>query len=340
MIDLNISFVNLNYCFSWIQRLGRSYPILLIFFLCSVSCQNTSTETDVVGSNLSKTKEDTSKREVIKQNPTIERIPKIDSTVNTYSWLEEYQIASALINQIPVPNNYQRTPHPAGSFADWLRFMPLKEKEVPVRLYNNQLKGNQRAHYRVIDIPTGKRDLQQCADAVMRVRAEYLFSKQQYADIQFNYTSGDAINLADWQRGKRPKLQGNRVVFTQPSGPVNKDYSTFYSYLQNVFTYAGTASLSKEMKVVSLTDLQIGDVFIKGGFPGHAVIVMDVAIGDSGKKLFLLAQSYMPAQDMHILKNPNDSSLSPWYDLSAIEDQLITPEWTFTVDQLKRFDRL
>ena len=56
---------------------------------------------------------------------------------------------------------------------------------------------------------------------------------------------------------------------------------------------------------VPYTSLQPGDVFIKGGSPGHAVIVVDVAIyTQTGKKVFLLAQSYMPAQQIHILVNP------------------------------------
>ncbi len=105
-----------------------------------------------------------------------------------------------------------------------------------------------------------------------------------------------------------------------------------------VFSYAGTHSLSKELKnIENLEDIKIGDVFIKGGFPGHAVIVMDVAKHkNSGKKIFLLAQSYMPAQDIHILKNPNNTALNPWYS-TDFEDKLYTPEWTFDKNQLKKW---
>src|SRR5262245_19513806 len=71
-----------------------------------------------------------------------------------------------------------------------------------------------------------------------------------------------------------------------------------------------------------------GDVFIQAGYPGHAVIVVDVAKDRQGHKVFLLAQSYMPAQDMQILRNPELRALGPWYDANfgAI---LRTPEWTF-----------
>lgn len=66
------------------------------------------------------------------------------------------------------------------------------------------------------------------------------------------------------------------------------------------------------MRAVTIEETKIGDVFIKGGFPGHAVMVVDIAVDESTQeKVFLLAQSYMPAQEIQILKNPNNSHLSP-----------------------------
>lgn len=104
-----------------------------------------------------------------------------------------------------------------------------------------------------------------------------------------------------------------------------------------IFAYAGTLSLEKELVFVNISDISIGDIFIQGGSPGHAVIVVDMAIDEKGDKIFLLAQSYMPAQDIHILKNPNDKNISPWYRAN-IDMELITPEWTFTKSDLKRFE--
>ena len=42
----------------------------------------------------------------------------------------------------------------------------------------------------------------------------------------------------------------------------------------------------------------------------------------------------MPAQDIHVLKNRNDKTLSRWYDLN-FEKTLETPEWTFSNTELK-----
>ena len=103
-----------------------------------------------------------------------------------------------------------------------------------------------------------------------------------------------------------------------------------------VFAYAGTLSLAKELQPVTIEEIQVGDVFIQGGSPGHAVIVMDMAINAAGDKRFLLAQSYMPAQDIQVLQNPKSEVSSPWFELPPGE-QMETPEWNFTVHDLKRF---
>jgi hypothetical protein len=63
--------------------------------------------------------------------------------------------------------------------------------------------------------------------------------------------------------------------------------------------------------------MQIGDVFLKGEDPGHCVIVLDIVEHEETKeKLFMVAQSYMPAQDIHILKNPKNEKNSPWYSIN------------------------
>jgi len=83
--------------------------------------------------------------------------------------------------------------------------------------------------------------------------------------------------------------------------------------------------------------VQPGDVLIQGGYPGHAVLVLDVAAGKDGRRWLLLGQSYMPAQDFHVLVNPATPS-SPWYDAAALATGLKTPEWRpFTRRDVRRF---
>lgn len=206
-----------------------------------------------------------------------------------------------------------------------------------MKLFDGRLKANQSAHHAVVDIDTGARDLQQCADAVIRLRAEYLYFAKRYTDIQFNFTSGDPCRFDWWYSGYRPVVAGNKVTWKKQAS-FDYSYPNFRKYLTKTFAYAGTFSLARDLPSrATTTDLQAGDVFVKGGSPGHAVIVLDVAVNrETGKKVFLLGQSYMPAQDFHVLRNPNSPTLSPWYSI-RIRGDLITPEWRFDWSQLKYF---
>jgi hypothetical protein len=236
------------------------------------------------------------------------------------------------------PPGYVRVLSEAGTFENYLQEFPLKKRGSKVYYFDGREKPLQDVHEAVLDIDTGNKDLQQCADAIMRLRAEYLYLNEQYDKIQFNFTNGFPALYNKWAEGYRIKVKGNKATWYKASDQSDYSYETFMRYLEIVFTYAGTISLSKEMISVPVDDVRIGDVFIYGGSPGHAVLVVDLAVNESnGNKIFLLAQSYMPAQDMHLLKNPVDDSLSPWYDLSET-DKLYTPEYTFEKTELKRFD--
>ncbi len=313
--------------------------LLLLTIIALLSCQNSQNPTHSPNSS---SKVENKAQTISKQSENdlaIHKIPDSNLTSQKYQfpWLQNYKAKNMLINRISPPSNYKRLPAPSNSFAEWLRHLPLKEGHPPVYLFNGQRKGNQEAQYAVLDMDVGKQDLQQCADATMRLRAEYLLATNQLDKIHFNFTNGDKCDYQEWKSGIRPVINGNKVKWLQKAKP-NTSYANFKKYMTKVFQFAGTHSLSKELKpVANLEDIQAGDVFIKGGFPGHAVMVMDIAVHkETGKKAFLLAQSYMPAQEMHILKNPNIGGNSPWYSVD-FEGSLVTPEWTFERGQLKRF---
>jgi len=244
--------------------------------------------------------------------------------------------STTLLERFPCPTSYSRNIRDKNSFPGWLETVPLKKDEVAVYLYTNELKSNQSIHAAVLDFDRGTSDLQQCADAVIRLRAEYLYQKRAYDSIVFTFTNGTKASYSKWREGYRPVVTGNSVSW-QKSKQTDTSYSCFRSYLNTVFMYCGTYSLSKELKPIDISNIQGGDVFIHGGFPGHAMIVMDVAKNaKTGAAIFMLAQSYMPAQDIHIVKNIENKELSPWYDIPE-NGVLETPEWTFNVKDLKRF---
>ena len=241
-----------------------------------------------------------------------------------------------LHERIGLPPGYQRVQPSTHSFGHYLQHLPLKPHGAPVLLFNGQEK-NRQVHVAVIDIDVSNKDLQQCADAVMRLRAEYLYGQKAYDQIQFHYTNGFLADYATWRQGKRIVVQGNRCYWKSTSSP-SIDYASFRKYLEQVFIYAGTLSLEKELAPASYTDLQIGDVLIQGGSPGHAVLVVDKALSEDGRPpIYLLVQSYMPAQEIHVLKNLNKPAISPWYPLDPSAASIQTPEWRFAPTNLKRF---
>lgn len=243
------------------------------------------------------------------------------------------ELGKSLAEEIPPPFGSARIETKAGSFGHWLRQLPLKEEGALVMLHDGRVKPYQASAFRVLDIDIGRGDLQQCADAIMRLRAEYLYSQNPKSPaIAFNYTSGHRIDWQRWAKHYRPKISGSKVSYqaTKTGQAPDWSYKNFRQYLRSIFMYAGTASLEKELPLrKSIKDLQIGDLFIQGGFPGHAVLVIDMAYNPLTRKVyFLLAQSYMPAQSIHILKNYKNPEFSPWYE-ADFSGSLSTPEWEF-----------
>ncbi len=252
-----------------------------------------------------------------------------------HPWPHSTPQSRTLADAISTPEGFTRLPAVPQSFAGWLRRLPMKPAGSAVKLFNGAIKPRQDVHAAVIDIDTGDRDLQQCADAVMRLRAEWLWSTGANDAIAFDYTGGGRVAYTRFASGARPSESGKSW---RQSGKADSTYAGFRRYMTNVFIYAGTYSLARELRdVAGGVEPEIGDVIIKGGFPGHAVLVVDKAENAATRqRRYLLAQSYMPAQDIHILKNPAAADGSPWYS-APIAWPLVTPEWTFPEGSLKRW---
>lgn len=246
-----------------------------------------------------------------------------------YPWISAPDPAQSLDRRIAPPAGFSRVA--ATGFGGWLRGLPLKPGRPQVLLHDGRPKRNQGAHVAVVDLDTGKQDLQQCADCVIRLRAEYLWERKE--PIAFDFTSGDRCEWSRWAEGWRPVVRGNRVSWRK-GVPGANDYAEFQRYLRTVYTYAGTLSLARETEGASGA-VEPGDMFLRGGSPGHVVLVLDVAERE-GKRVFLLGQGYSPAQDFHVLKNPSDARLSPWYP-EGFGEELRTPEWTFARGDRRRF---
>lgn len=239
-------------------------------------------------------------------------------------------------SRVTIPDGYKRVTYPKGSFQTYLRNYKLKPFGTKIINYDNSEYYWQGGHIGVLDIPVPKNGLQQCADALIRVRSEYLWDSNRKDEIGFNFTSGHYCSWKQYADGYRPKIKGNKVSFHKTA---SKNYSkeNFYKYLNLIYMYSGTLSLYNELpKINSVKDLKIGDMLIKGGSPGHIVMICDEVINDKGTKLFLLFQGNTPAQSVHLVKNLEHSELSPWYPLK--KDAIIpVSNYTFGSSKFVRF---
>lgn len=241
-----------------------------------------------------------------------------------------------LETRVQTPEGYTRTAAEEGSLASFLRTYPLKEAGSPVLLYDGREKGNQNAHAAVFELPIENEDLQQCADSIMRVYAEYFYHTGQYDRISFHFVNGFQADYVKWREGYRIQVSGNDVSWVSLAS-YDESYKNFQEYLRIVFAYSGTLSMETESREIALSEIQAGDVFLKGGSPGHVVLVVDVCVKEDGSKAFLLAQGYMPAQEFHLLKNPLHEE-DPWYYEEEVTYPFSTPEYTFPEGSLRRLD--
>jgi hypothetical protein len=233
--------------------------------------------------------------------------------------MEPFNPAMVRVRDIPLPVGFTRAAVVPGSFAAFLRELSLRRNNT-VYLYNGYPKRVQSLHYAVIDLSTGNRDLQQCADVIMRLRAEYFYAEKKYDSIAFFNT---AITMYRFSDVVKKNGNASREIFMR--------------FMEKVFANCGTYSLEKQLKPVGIELMKLGDVFIKGGAPGHAEIVVDMAVNTAtGQKLFMLAEGYMPAQDAHIVLNTSEPGLGPWYRFPK-GNTVETPTWIFTRSQLKKW---
>ena len=189
----------------------------------------------------------------------------IQKIVEKESFINEK--ANKIIDRYSVLKGFQRENYNQNEFGYFLQHLQLKDFGTLVKYYNGKEKPVNNVYNAVIDLPIGNKDLHQCSDATMRLRADLLYQQKRYDEISFNFLSDE-----------KPRK------FTDFA---NGDYSpeNYWKYLEYVFSYANTASLKKQLKLVNFEQIKIGDILLQQGNPyGHAVMVVDLAKNKQGEK--------------------------------------------------------
>jgi hypothetical protein len=267
-----------------------------------------------------------------------------------YPWLGDRSPdpGARLVRRFAPPAGFDRVDLAPGSFGAWLRALPLLPTGTPVRSYRGGvvLPPDHANLAAVVDLDVGDGDLQQCADSVIRLHAEWLFA-QGRRDASYRAASGTAMPFARWARGERMVPEGTAFRWA-PSARPDGGHAAYRRWLSGVFAWANTGSLARDTEPVPASDLRPGDFVVQPGGPGHAVLVLDLARGPDGRRALLLGQGFMPAQSFHVLRpsprsgapapQPPGGADSPWFVVEPGDPALDTPFWApFPWKTLHRF---
>ena len=209
-----------------------------------------------------------------------------------YAWLEAGIKIRTLEESFEPPAGYSRKALPAESFSSFLRQLPLRAEGSPVNTYERKLllEGGDPRIAAVAELDLSYADIQQCADSVIRLHAEWRWSQNTAESVGYHFLSGDYAKWSRYREGQRPKVDGAKVV------------------------WVGGLALKND-------HVRAGDFFILPGGPGHVILILDLAENPEGKRMALLGQGYMPAQDFQVLRGESGG----WFDLQG--DSVDTPFW-------------
>lgn len=208
-----------------------------------------------------------------------------------------------------------------GSFAYYVQHFPRK-KSTTVKAWDGTILKNRSLGVLDIDVP----QYQQCADAIIRLHAEWLYKQKRYRDIHYNFTNGFKCDFVHWANGYRVKVKGNKTSWYRVTNKKDYSYQNFKKYLEQVFYYAGTISLSKELSECNYMP-NIGDVFVISG--EHAVIIVD-KIYHNNRPYYLFAQSWIPAQNIEIISGYNKRIPNyKGYTTFGCDDRVVISGYTF-----------
>lgn len=206
-------------------------------------------------------------------------------------------VGMTLESAFPTPAGLERVAVAPESFGAYLRQLPLYAPDRQVQDYQGNVMAMPAV--RVVNMPVGNQDLQQCADSILRLRATW--ERSQGHAPAFHYTSGDLSAWAAWAAGTRLKVSGNTVKKVAHAAAPDASDQSFDAWLMDLFMYAGTRSLGLDT-VAGNFPPQPGDLLVTPGSPGHAVLILDVARSATEMRV-LVGQGFMPAMDFHVVEN-------------------------------------
>jgi hypothetical protein len=246
--------------------------------------------------------------------------------------------SQSFIGDIPLPsNNYHRIKTEPNSFGKWLRELPLNTTGSAVYNYRGGV-FKDRADTSVafvVDLDINGRRFEQCMDILVRLYAEYLWAERQIEILRLPLPGGYWLKWRDWKKGFRPVFKGIDVKMALSAKP-DTSIETYKTYLNTVYSESHTQQFYHAYQSVGRTNVQIGDVIIKKGTKGHAIMIVDLARNEHGDIIALIGNGDTPACQFFLLNYRADS---PWIPLNYDQETLDLPlRRKMSWDGLRRFD--
>jgi hypothetical protein len=274
------------------------------------------------------------------QPPTTEAVENSQQQLDRpaqYAWMpaKERKTYEPLLDRIPTPDGYTRVAASPGSFADWLRFLPVAPAGTPVTTAKHAtvLPADAPGLAAVVALQPQTAKTLSAPNMAIRLRAEWLWAEGKADEAAFHFTSGHLSTWRDWAGGERPTVQGRNVSVTR-NAPPDSSRVSFCGYLETVFRYGTVYSLLLDTDKAADLAVQASDVLIRTGKIGHAVVVLDVARNAQGHTRVLLGQGGTPPQTFHVLRGKDGS---PWFPFSRTEPIDLGPKGVFQLKDLRRW---
>jgi len=249
----------------------------------------------------------------------------------------DFTYSQSTIEEISLPSkDFYRVDIIKNSFADFLRKRPLKKPGSDVINYRGGVfkSGADTSVAFVVDMDVAGRRLEQCMDILVRLYAEHLWGKEQIRNFNLPLPGGHRLEWKKWKMGFRPVFKGINVSWIRLSQP-DSSHQSYRAFLNTVYGESHTQQFYHAYHAIERREVQIGDIIIKKGTKGHAIMIVDLVKNKRGQMMALIGNGDTPACQFFLL---NYKTGIPWIPLNFYQEKLALPlKRKMTWEGLRRF---
>ena len=166
---------------------------------------------------------------------------------------------STLLGRFVEPKDFTRVTTEPGSFAHWLRALPLAGTGTNVADENGKATVATTAGYAAAVVAIDMH-AEESADALLRLHAEWLFSKGNLEGISYVSNSGKPLTFSRWRAGERIVLKKQNWEWLPTAKPATTvDYNSLRNFLDAAFQWVDPRALAIQGKATDAFDVEPGD---------------------------------------------------------------------------------